>query len=87
MKETIVYKTSDGKMFEGKDKALSHQEDLLGEALDAFLPYDDRGNLTRVDRQNILIKQLRDPELGLKLKNLVNLFEVLSAQSEADENE
>jgi hypothetical protein len=86
MKETIVYKTSDGKMFEGKNKAFSHQEDLLGEALDAFLPYDDRGNLTRVDRHNILMKQLKDPELGLKLKNLVELFEVLNAQSDTDEN-
>lgn len=86
MKETIVYKTSDGKMFEGKNKALSHQEGLLGEALDAFLPYDDRGNLTRVDRHSILMKQLKDPELGPKLKNLVELFEVLNAQSDTDEN-
>lgn len=86
MKETIVYKTSDGKMFESKNKALSHQEDLLGEALDDFLPYDDRGNLTSVDRHNILMKQLKDPELGTKLKNMVGLFEVLKAQSDTDEN-
>lgn len=86
MKETIVYKTSDGKMFENETKALSHQEDLLGEALDAFLPYDNRGHLTRVDRHSILMKQLKDPELGLKLKNLVELFEVLNAQSDTDKN-
>jgi hypothetical protein len=86
MKETIVYKTSDGKVFESKNKAFSHQEDLLGEALDSFLPCDDRGNLTRVDRHNILMKQLKDPELGLKLNNLVQLFEVLNAQSDTDYN-
>jgi hypothetical protein len=84
MKATIVYKTSDGKVFEGKDEAFSHQEDLLGEALDAFLPCDDRGNLTRVDRHSILMQQLKDPELGTKLKNLVELFEVLNAQSDKD---
>lgn len=67
-----IYKTSDGKLFECEDKAEDHQENIVGELLDGFLPNDDRGNVTQADRYNILMKQLKDPKLVDKLTALYN---------------
>lgn len=67
-----AYKTSDGEIFEQYNKAKEHQLDIIGELLDNFLPYDDRGNVTRSDRHNILMKQLEDEKLPDKIKSLYN---------------
>lgn len=67
MLEVIAYQTSDGELFTDDHKAKEHQENLLGEALDDLLPYDDRGNITRADRTNVLIKQMEDPSLKQKM--------------------
>lgn len=69
-----AYQTSDGKLFTDESKAKEHQENLIGEALDDFLPYDDRGNVTRSDRHNILMKQLKDPDLKKKISNLYQIL-------------
>jgi len=70
MKEVTCFKTSDGKLFENNKKASDHQQDLIGEMLDGLLPDDDRGNLTRADRYNILMKMIKDPALKHKIENL-----------------
>lgn len=70
--EVTRYKTSDGKLFESVKKADSHQQDIIGELLDNLLADDDRGNLTRVDRFNILLKMLNDPTLKDKVTALYN---------------
>lgn len=59
----IAFKTSDGKLFESDSKAIEHQENIVGELLDGMLPHDDRGNVTHIDRHNLLMKQLEDPNL------------------------
>ena len=66
------YKTSDGQLFEDERKASVHQKDLIGEMLDGLVADDDRGNVTRTDRFNILTKMLNDPELKKKVTDLYN---------------
>jgi len=65
--ETICYKTSDGDLFESERKASEHQENILGEALDDLLPHDDRGNVTYIDRFNLLKNMMDDPKLVSKI--------------------
>ena len=65
--QTTCYKTSDGLLFEDDKKARDHQENILGEALDDLLPHDDRGNVTRIDRYNLLTKIMADAELSRKI--------------------
>ena len=67
MKAIEAYQTSDGQIFNDERKAASHQEDILGEMLDDFLPDTDHG-MTRVCRHGLLMKQLRDPELKSKIQ-------------------
>jgi len=67
---TICHKTSDGQLFEDERKARSHQEDIVGEMLDGLLPNDDRGNVTRSDRHNLLMKMLKDEDLVKKINAL-----------------
>ena len=45
---TSAFITNDGKLFTDQRKADAHQQDLLGQMLDDFLPYDDRGNLPKL---------------------------------------
>jgi len=78
--EITAYKTSDGQIFENEGKAKAHQEDILGELLDAFLPYDDRGNVTATDRYNLLMKQLKDPDLYKKIKALYQTVEFMQEE-------
>jgi len=70
MKIVERYQTSDGKLFEGEKAAKDHQEDIIGELLDDLLENDDRGNLTRSDRFNILSKMLKNPSLKKKINTL-----------------
>ena len=70
MKEITAYKTIGNKIFEDEQKALEHEENLLGEALDDLFPNDDRGNVTRADRYNILTKMMDDPQLKHRVKQL-----------------
>ena len=63
MKEIAAYETSDGTLFEDSRQASSHQEDIIGELLDTLLPHDKRGNITMVDRHNILMEMLSSKEL------------------------
>lgn len=67
-----AYQTSDGTIFDTERKAKEHQQDIIGQLLDDFLPQDDRGNITRADRYNILMKQLNDVELKNKINRLYN---------------
>ena len=71
--EIIAYKTSDGKLFEDERLAKKHQENLLGEALDDLLPNDDRGNVTRTDRFNLLMKMMEDEALVSKINELYHI--------------
>ena len=75
MREVEVYQTSDSVYFKCADKAIKHQEDIIGEMLDDLIPHDDRGNITRVDRHNLLMKMLNDKELHLKIKELQTALE------------
>jgi hypothetical protein len=77
-----AYKTSDGQLFLDEDKANSYQEDILGQLLDDFLPNDDRGNVTRVDRYSILMKQLKDPDLYKKITALYQTVEFMQIKEE-----
>lgn len=70
VRETLVYKTSDGKLHESERKATEHQSDIIGELLDGFLPQDSRGNVTQSDRFNILTQQLEDTDLKKKVNEL-----------------
>ena len=70
MRIITAYQTSDGSIFTDDRKAKSHQEDIIGEMLDGLFPNDDRGNVTRADRYNILMKMIADPELKNKISNL-----------------
>ena len=73
MNTVELYQTSDSKTFADENKALEHQINILGELLDDLLPYDKRGNITRSDRQNLLIEQLKDKMLFNKLNVLSNV--------------
>ena len=65
-----AFQTSDGKIFTSNSEAISHQEDIIGQLLDDFLPHDDRGNITQSGRYNIIMKQLKDPKLNEKITKL-----------------
>lgn len=78
MKAISVYKTSDGQYFENEDKAINHQKDIIGELLDDLIPNDDRGNITRTDRFNILIKIINDKNLFNKISILQDAVEHLN---------
>jgi len=60
--EITAYKTSDGKIFESKDKADYHQSDILGELLGELIAHDKSGRITQTDRHGILMNLLKDPE-------------------------
>ena len=68
--EVEAYQTSDGKLFTDDREAHSHQVDIIGQMLDDLIPDDDRGNITRSDRHNILMKMLNDVTLCDKIKKL-----------------
>lgn len=72
MRQIEAYQTSDGKIFSTKLRAISHQEDIIGEMLDGLVAEDGRGNVTRSDRHSILMKMLKDPDLKKKIA-LLNL--------------
>jgi len=65
--EIECYKAPDGKLFEEYRDAKKYTDDLLGEALDDLLPNDDRGNVTRTDRFNLLMKMIEDENLKQKI--------------------
>jgi len=80
MQSTLVYKTSDGKVFEREAEAFSHQQDLIGEELDGFIPYDKRGELSRIAKHDILLEILNDQNLEKKLHKLLKLVQHLNAE-------
>jgi hypothetical protein len=84
MRITIVYKTSDGQYFEYERNAIAHQKDIVGELLDEMIPNDDRGNVTRSDRYNILMKMINDENLLNKVNRLQAALEHLKAKDEED---
>ena len=63
VKTVEAYTTSDNIFFTCEDKAQAHQKDIIGTLLDELLPYDERGYMTRVDRFEILMKQLESKDL------------------------
>ena len=74
MKEIIAFQLSNGEIVINEGEAIRKQLDILGEALDGFLPYDDRGNVTQVDRFNILTKQMGDSSLRDKIDELHHIL-------------
>ncbi len=72
MKEITAYQTTDGRIFTDERSAKSHQQDLIGAALDNLVGNDNRGNITRVDRQSMLINTMKDPFFEGKVKALYN---------------
>jgi hypothetical protein len=77
MNITEVFMSSDNKSFNDENKAVAYQVDLLGELLDGFLPNDDRGNVTAIDRYNLLMKQLKDKNLYTKILNIAAVIEYM----------
>lgn len=71
MKVVDAYQTSDGKLFTNEDKAKSHQDDIIGEALDSLVA-DIGGNITRVDRHRTLLATMDDKDLIEKVTILYN---------------
>jgi len=72
VKTVEAYMTTDDQLFICEMEAEKHQGDILGELLDELLPYDDRGNITRIDRHNILIKMLEGKDLKRIIKQINN---------------
>ena len=70
MKTIIAYQVSDGQIFTSESKAIECQQNVIGEMLDDLVPDDGRGNITRVDRYNILTKMLENPDLADKINAL-----------------
>jgi hypothetical protein len=81
----IVYKTSDGRLFEDEKKSLEHQNDLLGEALDNLLPNDDKGRVTQADRFNLLTKMISDPLLNNKITSIYHILEHMNNHEEEEQ--
>jgi len=73
-KSIAAFIAYDGQLFTDRRKADAHQENLLGEMLDGLLPHDDRGNVTQVDRFNILLKMMQDEDLYKKIAKIYNLL-------------
>lgn len=74
MKNFNGYQTFDGQVFTDERKARDHETDLLGEALDALIPNDDRGNITRTDRHNVLMKMVSDPNIKCKIARVYDIL-------------
>lgn len=73
MREIIAYRTTDGAIFENREKAVAHQNDIIGEILDTLIA-DIGGNITRVDRHKTLIATMESPEF---LRNVTALYNAL----------
>jgi len=70
MRTVEAYQTSDGKLYISEQTAQAHQEDIIGELLDALLPYDKRGNMTRTDRHGILLQMMNSQTLKQDVQKL-----------------
>ena len=75
LEATDAYKTSDGLLFECETRAAEHQQGIIGALLDTLLPHDDRGNVTMVDRHNLLMKMLEDDKLPGIIRQLNKALE------------
>ena len=60
MKALNCYQTSDGLLFEDEDKALSHEDDLIGEELDEFFRLHFELDTRRSDIYKGLLKVLKN---------------------------
>jgi len=80
MNTVEVYKTSKGRYFASERKAIGAQVDILGELLDDLLPHDDRGNVTSVDRHNLLMKMLKKDDLYALISDLALVIEHMQDQ-------
>lgn len=70
MKIIEAYQTSDGRIFENCNDAESHQFDLVGEALDAFIPRCPNGRITEIDRHRLLLEILKQPDIKALISEL-----------------
>ena len=80
MNTVEVYKTSKGSYFANERKAIDAQIDILGELLDGLLPHDDRGNVSAVDRHNLLMNMLRKNDLYALIMDLALVVEHMQDQ-------
>ena len=80
MNTVEVYKTSKGRYFASERKAIDAQIDILGELLDDLLPHDDRGNVTHIDRHNLLMNMLKRVDLYAVISDLALVTEHMQEQ-------
>jgi len=80
MNTVQVYKTSKGRYFASERKAIGAQVDILGELLDDLLPHDDRGNVSSVDRHNLLMNMLKKDDLYALINDLALVVEHMQDQ-------
>ena len=80
MNTVEAYKTSSGRYFASERKAIDAQIDILGELLDDLLPHDDRGNVTSVDRHNLLMNMLKKGDLYAVISDLALVIEHMQDQ-------
>ena len=80
MNTVEVYKTSKGRYFASERKAIDAQIDILGELLDGLLPHDERGNVTSVDRHNLLMNMLKKDDLYAVISDLALVIEHMQDQ-------
>ena len=80
MNTVEVYKTSKGRYFASERKAIDDQVDILGELLDDLLPHDDRGNVTSIDRHNLLMNMLKKDDLYALISDLSLVVEHMQDQ-------
>ena len=70
MRNIEAYETTDGRIFTDKNKAQSHQFDLVGEALDTLIVDCPDGRITRENNYITLLSILTQPNLGELIGNL-----------------
>jgi len=80
MNTVEVYETSNGCYFASECEAIASQIDILGELLDDLLPHDDKGNVTYVDRHNLLMKMLKRDDLYSLISDLALVAEHMQDQ-------
>lgn len=80
IKQVIRYETSDGQLFNTEQDAIEYRENQIGELLDSILPYDDRGNMTRSDRHNILMKMIDSKNRRFLSEQINKLNHILNTE-------
>lgn len=80
MQTIEAYQTVDGMIFNDERRALAHEEDLLGQELDAICLLANINNMTRSDQYSFCINLMKKkPEL----RKIINtLYKILNSDLE-----